>query len=374
VTYVNVTDHRSMALDARRNAAYYQALREIIEPTSVVLDLGAGTGVLGLIAARLGARRVYLVEPQDIVLLAQEAVRANGFDDRVQCLQGRIEEIELPERVDVIVSVLTGNFLLSEDLLHTLFHARDRYLKPGGALIPAAAAMEAVPVAAPSLHAREIAGWSTPQHGVDLSAARVYAANSVFFRMPEMRSLQQLAEPQVLGTVDFGHGAYEGVCSEVSYEITQSGPCHGWLGWFRMKLGDRWLSTSPYEEPLHWSPAFLPLDPPLVFERGERVTFTLARPAFGDWTWRVHSEQGSQQHSTLLASPMNAVTLERTTPRYRPTLGADGVAVRHVLSLCTGTASVEDMTESLLEAYPDRYATRAQALRFVQQVVWRYER
>src|SRR5262245_24671006 len=127
-----------MALDVRRNAAYHEALARVVGPESVVLDLGAGTGIHGLMAARLGAKRVYLVEPEDIISVAGEIARANGLDRVVRCLQGRIEEIELPEPVDVIVSVLTGNCLLTEDLLPSLVDARNRMLKPGGCLIPCA--------------------------------------------------------------------------------------------------------------------------------------------------------------------------------------------------------------------------------------------
>ncbi|MGQ0732592.1 MAG: 50S ribosomal protein L11 methyltransferase, partial [Acidobacteriota bacterium] len=123
MSYLSVSGHRSMALDVRRNDAYRAALEQAITPDSVVLDLGAGTGVLGLMAARLGARRVYLVEPEDVIAVAEEIVRANSLQDVVTCLQGRIEDVKPPEPVDVIVSVLTGNFLLTEDLLRTLYHA-----------------------------------------------------------------------------------------------------------------------------------------------------------------------------------------------------------------------------------------------------------
>src|SRR6185503_4802475 len=95
----------------------------------------------------------------------------------VSPIHGRIEDVQLPEPVDVIVSVLTGNFLLTEDLIPSLLYARDRFLKPGGTLIPSEATMVIVPVSAPSLHEKEIACWSVPQHGIDLSPARPYAAN-----------------------------------------------------------------------------------------------------------------------------------------------------------------------------------------------------
>ena len=103
---------------------------------------GGKGGNQAVAAARLGARRVYLVDPEDILEVAREVVRDNGLTGVVECLRARIEDVRLPERADVIVSVLTGNFLVTEDLLETLFFARDELLAPGGILVPSAARME----------------------------------------------------------------------------------------------------------------------------------------------------------------------------------------------------------------------------------------
>lgn len=372
MSYLSVSGHRAMALDARRNEAYAAALRQVIGHESVVLDLGAGTGIHGLMAAKLGARRVYLVEAEDILAVAEEIVKANGLQNQVHCVQGRIENIRLPERVDVIVSVLTGNFLVTEDLLPSLFHARDTMLKPGGVLIPCAATMEAAPVTATDMHAREIAIWSVPHHGIDLGAARAYAANTVFYRAQELRELPFLAEPRPLHTLDFSRDEYAGVHAAVTYDITETGVCHGWVGWFSMKLGDRWLSTSPREAAVHWSSAFLPLDPPVVFERGERVAFMLDRAPFGDWTWGFRSDSFSQRHSTLLSAPMKGRTLKKAAVDYAPSLNAEGHAIADVLAGCDGSATVATIADALRARYPDRYHTRTEALGFVQDVVKRY--
>ena len=372
MSYASVSGHRSMALDATRNQLYREALRQAVRPDSVVLDLGAGTGVHGLIAARLGAKRVYLVEPEDILAVAEEIVAANGLQETVRCLRGRLEDIQLPEPVDIIVSAVTGNFLVTEDLLPTLFHARDTALKPGGLLIPGAATMEATPVSAATIHAREIAGWSASTEGIDLSAARAYAANSVFYRLEELGDVEYLAEPRVLQKFDFSRDNDTSVHIDADYEITRSGVCHGWVGWFSMKLGDRWVSTSPRDEPLHWSPAFLPLDPPVAFEQGEQVSFTLDRAPFGDWTWRVRSATADQRHSTLLSAPMDAATLKKAVVDYAPSLNVDGRALAQVLGQCDGSASAMTIAQSLCARYPERYHSAAEALAFVQRIIKRY--
>lgn len=369
MSYGSVPRHRWMALDRVRNAAYAAALGQVIGPETVVLDLGAGTGVHGLMAARMGARRVYLVEPEDIISVAEEIAAANGLRDRVECIQGRIEDVALPEPVDVIVSVLTGNFLVTEDLLQTLFYARDRVLKPGGALVPSAATMEAVPVSAPLLHEDSIAAWSVTQHGVDLGAARPYAGNTVFYRSEELRNVPMLAQPQVIHTLDFHRDEYGPIKLEATYEILTSGACHGWVGWSSMLLGNQWLSTSPHATSVHWSQAFLPLDPPVAFTRGERVVFTLSRAPHGDWTWGVRSDAGTRRHSTLLSMPMAARTLRQAALDYVPQLNADGLAHRFVLSMCDGTRPVRAIADALCQELPGRFSGTDEALRFVQVVV-----
>jgi SAM-dependent methyltransferase len=368
MSYASVTGHRTMALDRVRNDAYAAALGTVITPDSVVLDLGAGTGIHGLIAARLGARRVYLVDPEDIISVAEEVARANRLEEVVRCLHGRIEDVEIDEPVDVIVSALTGNFLLTEDLLPVLFHARDKFLKPGGAMVPSAALMEAVPVAAPAVHTREIAAWSDEQHGVQMEPARGYAANALHYRW-DRQDVTFLADPATIHRVDLSTDSYQALHAEVEFEARTAGTCHGFAGWFDIRLGDRWISTSPRAEPMHWSPAFLPMDPPVALSLGDRLTFRLDRPPAGDWTWRASWNGGSQRHSTLLSTPLKATTLRKVAADYRPLRNAEGEAVNFVLAHSNGEETVTDIAHRLRQQWPDVYRTSEAALRFVQSVV-----
>jgi predicted RNA methylase len=372
VSYKSVADHRTMALDHIRNEAYASALREVITPHSVVLDLGAGTGVLGLIAARLGARRVYLVEPEPILDVAAEIVRANGLDDRVRCVRGRMEDVELPEQADVIVSALTGNFLHGEGLLGSLLLARETALKPGGHLVPSSAEMEAVPVQAPIVHDREIAGWSKPEQGADLSVARAYAANTVYYKFDNLREVEWLAEPARFGAIDFRTATTADVRSTTTSEIRQSGTCHGWIGWFRMQLGSRWLSTSPREPKLHWSPAFLPIDPPLPVERGELMTLDLRRPEKGDWTWSVRARSGQRDQSTFLSRSISMTSLKQSASLGHPSLSVEGRLLREVLDRCDGKTTVDDIARTVHGQFPKRCPTIEDAERIVRNAVDRF--
>lgn len=304
--YNSITSQQGMFFDRARNDAYFKALQTVITPDSVVLDLGAGMGVHGLLAAKLGAKKVYLVEPEDVISIARQFVQANGFCDRVECIQGKIEEFTLPEQVDVIVSVLTGNFLLQEDLLPILFYGRDTYLKPDGLMIPDAAVMKAVPVSQPVFYDKQINIWSQNDFGLDYSLARRLAVNTVYYNRAALKKAVYLAEPKSLMTVDFYQAQVANCKATVEYHLTHDGFCHGLAGWFNIQLGNQWLSTAPHAPKVHWSPAFLPLQSPLELSKSDTFKLYLARFVNGDWIWQVTTTSSDQKHSTFISRTMSS--------------------------------------------------------------------
>jgi predicted RNA methylase len=372
MSYSLVQGQCTMTFDARRNDAYAQAMKRFITPDSIVLDLGSGLGIHGLLAAQMGAKRVYLVEPEDVISVAEEIAHCNGLSEKIVCLQGCIEDIELPEKVDLIISVFTGNFLLEEDLLPSLFYARDKYLKPGGALIPEAATMEAVPIYAPELYQEEIEPWSKSHHGLDYEPARSYASHSVYYRRNELKKSHYIAEPKALLSLNF-HENSDTYCDvKVLYSATETTVCHGIAGWFKMKLGDIWLSTAPHEPPLHWSTAFLPLDPPIQVELGEEIFFSIQRPPQGDWTWQVKTEHHHQQKSTFFGQPMTMKTIQKLSAQYCPEISFKGKAAQYVLSNFDGTSSSSLLGEELMSRFPTLFKNLNEAFKFVQTLATRY--
>ena len=369
MSYDGIEGQKSMLFDTRRNQAYLEALKKVITPDSVVLDLGAGMGILGFLAAKLGAKRVYLVEPANAIDIAAEIAKTNEFSDRVKCFKGIIEEIQLPEPVDVIISVFTGNFLLEEDLLPSLFYARDKYLKPGGVMIPQAATMEAVPISAPEIYQQEITCWSDPYLEIDHSVVRNYANQTIYYYGKELGKAKYLAEPAKLLAMDFYQCKDTNCNVEVNYKIKESGLCHGWAGWFSMQLGDKWLSTAPGEPALHWSKAFLPLDPPLKLKAGDNITLNLARPFFGDWSWRIKTPDTAQQHSTFFSVPMTLKAIKQFSPQYQPQIDDKGKAALYVLDRCNGSHSIGQLSTELVKEYPQLFTESQKALNFVRNIV-----
>jgi len=141
--------HVAMLNDTARTLAFAKALREVVRPGDVVADIGTGTGVLAIAAARVGARRVFAVERGSIAAAAREVIAANGLSDRITVIEGQSSAIELPEKADVLVSETIGDDPLGEEILETVLDARLRLLKPGARVIPASLAVVAVPVEIP---------------------------------------------------------------------------------------------------------------------------------------------------------------------------------------------------------------------------------
>ena len=125
-----------MIADENRTGAYAQALRSAINPDSVVLDIGAGTGIFSLLACVYGARKLYAVQPSDVISVAREIARANGFSDRIDFIQDLSTDVTLPSKADVIVSDIRGVLPLLQHHLPSIVDARTRLLAADGVLIP----------------------------------------------------------------------------------------------------------------------------------------------------------------------------------------------------------------------------------------------
>jgi SAM-dependent methyltransferase len=334
VSYSRVADHTSMVFDSHRNGLYANAIRRSIKPDSVVLDLGAGLGIHGLIAAAAGAKRVYLVEPSPVVHMAKEAALVGGFSSRITVLQDRIEDVDLPEPVDLIVSVFTGKLLFSEDLLPSLFHARDRYLKPGGRLLPDHAELWLAPLMAPLLHAQNIGRWSEDIMGLDFSATRKFAANEILWlRREEFAGSKRLSPGVVIAEVDMQNSSDAHCNGRAQCSVEVSGLCHGLIAWIRIRLVDQWMSTCPGSTAVHWAPVMLPCDPPLPLVQGEDIGLSLIRPAHGDWSWSISARAGVRRHSTFAAQITDGRELRKIGPDNVPGLSDEGARILRILDL-----------------------------------------
>jgi len=172
--WADPVEHARMLHDEGRTGSFIAAIEATVRPEDVVLDIGTGSGVLAVAAARAGARRVYAVEPSDIAQVAERVFAVNAVQDRVTLVPGWSTQIELPERADVLVSEMIGSEPMEEDILETTLDARRRLLVPDARLIPSALHLYARPVRVPRSGRRQraidpeaIESWRR-RYGIDL--------------------------------------------------------------------------------------------------------------------------------------------------------------------------------------------------------------
>ena len=272
--YEDMDVHSLMLRDEPRNRAYREALRAVVAGKTV-LDAGAGTGLLSLLAAAAGARHVYAVEASSLAVTLPSVFAGNGFADRVTVLHDRLEDVELPERVDVIVSEWMGFHLLHESMLDSVLHARDRWLKPGGFMLPSHALVMAAPVNMDAWAADKFEFWEKVE-SFDMSAFVPLVAQQALGQ-PEVMCItaeQVMAPPEVVATLDL-HTATVGELSELGqrcrFRATRSGIVHGYALWFSCSFQPTAvvLATGPSDPQTHWKQSVVLLPEMLLATAGE---------------------------------------------------------------------------------------------------------
>lgn len=183
--------HESMIKDTIRTDAYRDFIYDHKElfKDKIVLDVGCGTGILSMFCAKAGAKSVIAVDNSAIIDKARENVFRNGLQDKVRCLRGKIEEVQMPvPKVDIIVSEWMGYGLLYESMFDSVIYARDRYLAADGLMVPSYAALRIAPLADSDLKASHIDFWRDV-YGFDMTAMLEKANEEALVRVVDEKEL-----------------------------------------------------------------------------------------------------------------------------------------------------------------------------------------
>jgi len=380
----SVDGHAKMIADRVRVAAHREALRRTVTPGAVVVDLGTGTGIFAAAACAAGARRVYAIEPGEVIHVARDLAVANGYADRVEFLQAESTRVTLPERADVVVSDLRGVLPPFGQHLASIIDARTRFLAPGGRLIPRRDDLLAAVVSAPDLYRRHTSPWDDEACGIDLSELRRLTTNTWHKARIEPACL--LTEPRVWAELTYATFENPDVCGRAAWTVARPAVAHGIGAWFDATLADGvQFSNAPGAANLIYGQALFPWPEPVSLEAGDVVEVELHAKLTGaeyEWRWMTVATAGAEhgcvkadfRQSTLSALPLSAAFLHKTAPAHVCTISEEGELARFVLERMDGTRSQEAIASDLVDRYGARFEGRSQARTFVSAVAVRYAR
>ena len=265
-------EYGAMMADGVRMSAYRAALERAVRPGSVVVDLGAGIGIMSLIACQLGARRVYAIEPNDNIEIARELAAANGFGERIQIIQKSSDRVSLPELADVLVADLRGILPLYARHIPTLADARQRFLRPDGVLIPETDDLYVTVVSTEKGYGDSRRPWRDGAPGLDMARAERVTVNQL--ARIKLAPSDVVTPPRRWASIDYRSVTSGSVRGEVTWTVERAAVGHGLRIWFDTTLGPGiGFGNGPADPETIYGAVFLPwsetemsksIDPPGV--------------------------------------------------------------------------------------------------------------
>ena len=371
-----VADYGAMIVDPVRMDRYVRALEQAIKPGSVVIDIGTGTGVLALLACRCGARRVYAIEPGDVIQVGREIAAANGCADRIEFIQSMSTEVTLPERAAVIVSDLTGALPWYTHHIPSIVDARRRLLAADGVLIPRKDVAWAAIVDVGELYRRWTGPWNGAAADFDMDAA-----TSI-----NLTSANLVTAPQRWGETAYAAVEDANVQGQLAWTIVQPGTGHGFAAGFERTLADGVRMSNAPDQPATDRPSvyptlFFPWPEPVRLELGDRITLQLAGNLMRQdylWTWntQIVDQHGAQKRafgqSTFYGSPVSPASLRRNAASRVAPLNEEGQVARFALEAMDAGVPLGDIARRIAADFPRRFERPHEALEFVVDLSRRY--
>jgi protein arginine N-methyltransferase 1 len=374
-----IDEHRIYLGDKHRVAAFVRAVSSVVKSGQTVLDLAAGSGIMGLLACRAGAGRVYSIEMGGMVAVAREVARANAFGDRIVFIKGHSTHVDLPEKVDVVVADQIGNFGFNAGVIEYFADARRRFLKPEGVTIPLRMDLVLAPVEAPDFYG-QVEFWNTSPAGFDFRSTRVMAANTGY--QVNLPAESVCGDAVVIASVDLNHATTEPFHGEATAMIRRSGTMHGLGGWFTAELAAGiFMTNSPLSpERIERRQVYFPIDRAVQVVEGDSVQLRMTvRPADSIVNWNVDvldgcsgAKKGAFRHSTWKGMLLPSEDLTRTQPGFKPKLIPRGEGRRTVVNLCDGMRTLTEIEDEVFRLHPHLFRNREEASLFVAEVVTRY--
>jgi protein arginine N-methyltransferase 1 len=258
--FSNLYEHENMLADRVRVNSYEKAIRRNIKAEQTVIDLGTGTGILSIFAARQGAK-VYAIDHSKFIETAKKIAAHNKMDN-IHFVYANSRDFTPPEKVDVILHEQIGDDLFEENMVENLLDLKARTLKEGGIILPACFALYLEPVTLTEPH-RVPFIWEEPIHGIDFSFMRTmegvekYTPPNYLSRVIRQDSVDHfLCTPQPILEFDLNRIKSPDELPkhlETKRQVTKAGRLDGLLLYFKVVFDkETQFDTSPHSVRTHW--------------------------------------------------------------------------------------------------------------------------
>jgi protein arginine N-methyltransferase 1 len=281
-SYSHFGIHEEMLKDKIRTRSYQQAIinNKHLFKDKVVLDVGCGTGILCMFAAKAGAKHVFGVECAGIVHSARKIIRDNGFEDTITLIKGKIEEIDLPlPKVDIIISEWMGYFLLYESMLDTVLFARDKWLQSDGLLFPDQANMYLCAIEDAEYRADKIDFWDSV-YGFNMSCIKNTALIEPLVDVCDPQ--QVISNSSLIMSIDLYTVKKEDLDFTAPFQLIldKNEYCHALVSYFDVTFSKTHnkvsFGTGPKDKYTHWKQTVFYLEEEMVGNEGDVVQGTIS--------------------------------------------------------------------------------------------------
>ena len=274
-----------MLKDTHRTLTYQRAIEGNPEDfkDKVVLDIGCGTGILSIFAARAGAKHVYALDNAEIALFARQIVKDNNLQDKITVIKGKMEEVELPFKegeIDIIVSEWMGYFLLYESMLDCVLWARDKFLnKKTGKMLPDRAKMYVAAIEDSEYMGDKKSFWNNV-YGVNMSCM----TGGIFTdpMVDVVPSYNIMSDSCCILDLDLVNCKVSDLEFSNCYSLKMqyNDRVHALVSWFETPFSRLRkpvvLTTSPWEKSTHWKQSVFYLERPLDVKKGDTISGSIA--------------------------------------------------------------------------------------------------
>nr|XP_033784366.1 protein arginine N-methyltransferase 3 isoform X2 [Geotrypetes seraphini] len=268
--------HEEMLKDKVRTESYRDFMYQNphLFKDKVVLDVGCGTGILSMFAAKAGAKKVIGVDQSEIIYQAMDIVRMNQLESVISLVKGRIEDIDLPvEKVDIIISEWMGYFLLFESMLDSVIYAKQKYLAEGGSVYPDACTISLVAVSDTKTHTEKLDFWDNV-YGFNMSCMKKAVLPEAVVEVLHPDTLA--SQPCVVKHIDCLTVAIPDLdfSSDFALITTRSSVCTAIAGYFDVIFEKNCssrvvFSTGPQCIKTHWKQTVFLLEKPIAVTVGD---------------------------------------------------------------------------------------------------------